>query len=174
MTLVSGDMTSGEMTFGRLDRKARKEEGKSCVTSVTIVLFGTTLCQTSLSFFCKGQENITVFIKCRQRAKKPSTWWLEPPTFWENRVLKWESESLNLPTKLNWQAAYFYMLAVYFKTYWELWVVALSHLSHARVGHPLLPAVLLCKLTTLICFNTPSPECLNGPAWILSLGLIKI
>lgn len=81
-----------------------------------------------------------------------------------------------MPTKLNWQAAYFFMLAVYFKTYWELWVVALSRLSHTRVSHPLLPAVLLCIKThyynIIICFNTPSPECLNGPTWILSLDLL--
>ena len=104
---------------------------------------------------------------------EPSTWRVEPPTFWENRVLKWESESLTLPTKLNWQAAYFFMLAVYFKTYWELWVVALSRLSHTRVSHPLLPAVLLCKLTTIILLfvSTPPPlsvwmDLLESWVWI--------
>ena len=41
--------------------------------------------------------NIRVLIKCRQPAKKPATWRLEPSTFWGNRV-KLESESLKLPT----------------------------------------------------------------------------
>ena len=57
---------------------------------------------------------LRVLIKCRQLAKKPATWRFEPSTFWGKRV-KWESESLKLPTKLNWQAAYVYILAVYFK-----------------------------------------------------------
>ena len=37
-------------------------------------------------------------------------------TFWGNKV-EWESESLELPTALSYQAAYFYILAVYFKTW---------------------------------------------------------
>ena len=41
--------------------------------------------------------NIRVLIKCRQPAKKPATWRLEPSTFGGNRV-KLESESLKLPT----------------------------------------------------------------------------
>ena len=39
-----------------------------------------------------------------------TTWWFEPSTFCS------DSESLKLPTALNYQAAYFYILAVYFKT----------------------------------------------------------
>ena len=58
---------------------------------------------------------VRVLIKCRQPAKKPATWRLEPSTFWGNRV-KLESESLKLPSALSYQAAYFYILAVYFKT----------------------------------------------------------
>ena len=53
--------------------------------------------------------------KCWQPAKKMATWWFEPSTFWGKRV-KWDSESMKLPTALNYQAAYFYILAVYFKT----------------------------------------------------------
>ena len=40
-----------------------KEEGKPCVTSVTIILLETTFQQISLSFkqiLCKGPENISV------------------------------------------------------------------------------------------------------------------
>ena len=33
---------------------------------------------------------------------------------WKSRV-KWESESLKLPTALSYQAAFFYILADYFK-----------------------------------------------------------
>ena len=45
------------------NRTARKEEGKPCVTSVTIILLETTFQQISLSFkqiLCKGPENISV------------------------------------------------------------------------------------------------------------------
>ena len=56
-----------------------------------------------------------VLIKCRQPDKKWAFWRFEPSTIWQNGV-KWESESRKLPTALNYQAAYFYILAVYFKT----------------------------------------------------------
>ena len=35
---------------GRNSQRERKEDGKPCVTSVTIILFEITFCQTSLSF----------------------------------------------------------------------------------------------------------------------------
>ena len=57
---------------------------------------------------------VRVLIKFRQLAKKTATWRLELSTFWGNRV-KFVSESLKLPSALSYQAAYFYILAVYFK-----------------------------------------------------------
>ena len=43
-------------------RRGKKEDGKPCVTSVTIILFEITLRQTSLSFetdvFCKDQKTL--------------------------------------------------------------------------------------------------------------------
>ena len=56
-----------------------------------------------------------ILIKYRQPDKKRAFWRFEQSTIWENRV-KWESESLKLPTALDYQAAYFYILAVYVKT----------------------------------------------------------
>ena len=56
-----------------------------------------------------------VLIKCWQPAKKLATWRFELSSFGGNRVNR-ESETLKLPKKLNWQAAYLYVLAVDFKT----------------------------------------------------------
>ena len=60
-----------------------------------------------------------VLIKCRQLPKKTATWRFvnEPSTFGRNRV-KWENESLKLPSALSYQA-YICIIAVYFNTYWE-------------------------------------------------------
>ena len=58
---------------------------------------------------------VRVLIKCRQPAKKPDTWRFEPSTFGGNMVSR-GSENLKLPKKHNWQAVYFNILAVNFKT----------------------------------------------------------
>ena len=39
----------------------------------------------------------------------------------ETFLVKWENESLTLPAALSYQAAYIYIIAVYFKSYWEPW-----------------------------------------------------
>ena len=49
------------------------------------------------------------------RLKKLATWRCETYNIWGSSA-KQESESLKLPTALKYQAAYFYILAVYFKT----------------------------------------------------------
>ena len=58
---------------------------------------------------------IRVLIKCRQPAKKPDTWNFEPSTFGGNMVSR-GSKNLKLAKKHNWQAIYFNILAVNFKT----------------------------------------------------------
>ena len=55
-----------------------------------------------------------VLIKRQQLAKITATWRFELSTFWGKRV-KWESDSLKLPTVLSYQTTYFHILAVYFK-----------------------------------------------------------
>ena len=55
-----------------------------------------------------------VLIKCRKSAKKLATWRFEPSTFRGNRVNR-ENDSLKLPAALSYQAAYFYIIAVYFR-----------------------------------------------------------
>ena len=55
-----------------------------------------------------------VLIKCRQSAKKLATWRFEPSTFRGNTVNR-ENDSLKLPAELSYQAAYFYIIAVYFR-----------------------------------------------------------
>ena len=55
-----------------------------------------------------------VLIKRQQLAKKAATWRFELSTFWGKRV-KWESDSLKLPTALSYQTTSLHILAFYFK-----------------------------------------------------------
>ena len=57
-----------------------------------------------------------VLIKCLHQAKEPATLRSEPSALAGVKWVKWRSESLKLPTALGCQAAYLYILAVYFKT----------------------------------------------------------
>lgn len=58
----------------------------------------------------------TVLIKCLQRAKEPATLRSEPSALAGVEWVKWRRESLKLPMALGCQAAYLYILAIYFKT----------------------------------------------------------
>ena len=59
------------------------------------------------------QKANKILIKCPQLAKKKKQLCgVKPSTFWEKWV-KWESESLKLPTALNYQTTYFYFPAVF-------------------------------------------------------------
>ena len=51
--------------------RERKEDGKPCVTRVTIILFEITFRQTSLSFtfFCKDQETL-ILSEDHEKARK--------------------------------------------------------------------------------------------------------
>ena len=63
MTLVSGDMTSGEMTFGRLDRKAPQRVGFLHRFSLkTVIDFASFGLQTGMVF--KGTTGVYERIYC--------------------------------------------------------------------------------------------------------------
>ena len=61
-----------------------------------------------------------VIVKCQQPTKKLATLRPEQSAF-GGKSVKWGSEILKLPTALDCQSIYFYILAVYFKTLWEPW-----------------------------------------------------
>ena len=56
-----------------------------------------------------------VLVKCQQPTKKPATLRSEQSAF-GGKSVKWGSKILKLPSALDYQFVYFYILAVYFKT----------------------------------------------------------
>ena len=62
---------------------------------------------------------IRVLIKYWQPAKKKGHLEVWAIYFLGKKNVKWDSESLKLPTALNYQTASFHILAVYFKIQWE-------------------------------------------------------
>ena len=63
LSQAGSDLLSECVNEERYNRQERKEDGKPCVTSVTLILFAKTFRQTSLSFkqtFSQKTENINV------------------------------------------------------------------------------------------------------------------
>ena len=93
-----------------------------------------------------------IFIKCSQLPnKKLQLHGVKPSTFW-GKWVKWERESLKLPTALNYQTTFFYIPAVYFKNLMRILWKCKSQIGCSpgfltqAVGQPVCP----CKRWTTI------------------------